>query len=61
MRDSDSDLRIQIEAAVATILPSNIRVSVRDGRAELRGVVVSEEHLERAKAALRLIPVCSLN
>jgi osmotically-inducible protein OsmY len=56
LRQDDADLRLQVEAALATLLPSNITVNVHDGNARLRGIVISEQHRDEAERVVRNVP-----
>jgi len=46
----DVDLRLRVEAALATIFPAVIRVRVHAGHVRLQGTVVSARQRQRAEA-----------
>jgi len=56
MRQDDADLRLQVEAALAALMPSNISVSAKSGRIHLRGVVMSATDARRAEQLTRSVP-----
>jgi|DewCreStandDraft_2_1066082.scaffolds.fasta_scaffold05955_4 osmotically-inducible protein OsmY len=52
----DVDLRLRVEAALATIFPAVIRVRVHAGHVRLQGTVVSARQRQRAEALVRALP-----